>query len=591
MKPVDILHPLASESDLDDESIRSGERHAYSEADSDVSFSDSEVSDADIIFEDDDSTSGESVSSSSFPPFENLRSYQSEYNSMLTPSDTKLSVGEILLMVLSMASMHNFSLSAIVDITKMLNVIFNTTSFPETRYLFKKIFNPKHKMDVHILCNFCEAYLGQKPTDKANSFLVCSHCGQKNNVNGYSYDYSFVTIGADNQIREIIKEFPQILDRELPAGDAFSDFCDGSNYQQGIQESSQSFISCTFNCDGTPISNCSSTSIWPIYPMINELPIEVRCGKMVLAGLWYGKMKPKMRVFLKQFVESMNTLREKGLKVKLGNVTKNVKVFTLCCCVDSVARPPMQGISDVRGFGSCSWCLHPGECVEHSLKFPYKNPGPPARTESNFRSNYMASFADKKKVMGVTAVSALINLEGFSMIWGFVPDYMHCCLLGIVKRFLNSWLSHTGKQYYIGSQANVSYLDSLEANISPPQMLKRLPVILTNRNFMKAREYENWFLFYSVPLLQGTLPTKFLNHWKLLVKSIRILPQNRITSDEVDESQLMLEEFVNKTEVLYGKNEMTYNIHQLLHLPESVRRWGPLWAHNGYPFECENGCL
>lgn len=36
---------------------------------------------------------------------------------------------------------------------------------------------------------------------------------------------------------------------------------------------------------------------------------------------------------------------------------------------------------------------------------------------------------------------------------------------------------------------------------------------------------------------------------------------------------------------------MTYNAHLLLHLVDSVREWGPLWAYSLYPFESMNGQL
>lgn len=53
----------------------------------------------------------------------------------------------------------------------------------------------------------------------------------------------------------------------------------------------------------------------------------------------------------------------------------------------------------------------------------------------------------------------------------------------------------------------------------------------------------------------------------------------------------MLNQFVRNTEVLYSKSAMTYNVHQLAHIGQSVQDWGPLWAHSGYPFEGGNGKL
>lgn len=36
---------------------------------------------------------------------------------------------------------------------------------------------------------------------------------------------------------------------------------------------------------------------------------------------------------------------------------------------------------------------------------------------------------------------------------------------------------------------------------------------------------------------------------------------------------------------------MTINVHNLLHLPETVKNLGPLWAHSCFAFEAVNGEL
>ena len=33
---------------------------------------------------------------------------------------------------------------------------------------------------------------------------------------------------------------------------------------------------------------------------------------------------------------------------------------------------------------------------------------------------------------------------------------------------------------------------------------------------------------------------------------------------------------------------MSYNVHQLKHLIESIHNWGPLWAHSTFAFESAN---
>ena len=76
--------------------------------------------------------------------------------------------------------------------------------------------------------------------------------------------------------------------------------------------------------------------------MVNKLPMYVRTRELVLAGLWFGKNKPDMRIFLNSFVENMNDLSMKGIQCSINGIEKNIKVFPLVFHVDSVARAPMQ---------------------------------------------------------------------------------------------------------------------------------------------------------------------------------------------------------------------------------------------------------
>ena len=51
-----------------------------------------------------------------------------------------------------------------------------------------------------------------------------------------------------------------------------------------------------------------------------------------------------------------------------------------------------------------------------------------------------------------------------------------------------------------------------------------------------------------------------------------------------------MKQFIGQVQFLYGKDAMTYNVHQGgMHLVQSVADWGPLWAHSGYAFESGNG--
>lgn len=50
----------------------------------------------------------------------------------------------------------------------------------------------------------------------------------------------------------------------------------------------------------------------------------------------------------------------------------------------------------------------------------------------------------------------------------------------------------------------------------------------------------------------------------------------------------ILKQFVSQSIFLYGNHFVTFNVHNLIHLPASVKHWGhfgPLYSHCAYPFE------
>ncbi|XP_046404345.1 uncharacterized protein LOC124169703 [Ischnura elegans] len=301
-----------------------------------------------------------------------------------------------------------------------------------------------------------------------------------------------------------------------------------------------------------------------------------------------------MDAFLTPFVEKMNLLLQDGINTKRSGRIINVKVLTLCCCVDTVARAEMQCIVGHNGYNCCSWCLIQGENVNGTVKFPIPDDIPRDRTERHYKKCYTLYAKGNKKsnVEGIKGISPLVNLISFRMVWGFVPDYMHCVLQGVTKRWIRLWMNNVDKQYYIGDPKNIGRIDDRMKRIRPPTLLKRLPFLMKNsKDMRKARELENWLLFYSVPVLSGILPGEILKHWKLLVSAMHLLLQDSVPVDTIHEDELLLIEFVCKTQLIYVKGEMTYNVHQLLHLAESVRKWGPLWSHTAFPFENAIGVL
>lgn len=53
----------------------------------------------------------------------------------------------------------------------------------------------------------------------------------------------------------------------------------------------------------------------------------------------------------------------------------------------------------------------------------------------------------------------------------------------------------------------------------------------------------------------------------------------------------LLSEFVVRAQSLFGLGAMTYNVHQILHLPKSAAKLGPHWSHSSFVFEGGNELL
>lgn len=92
-------------------------------------------------------------------------------------------------------------------------------------------------------------------------------------------------------------------------------------------------------------------------------------------------------------------------------------------------------------------------------------------------------------------------------------------------------------------------------------------------------------MHYSIPCLKNILLDEHLKSYELFVKSMYVLLTENLSEDKLSQCEEDILDFVNNCQKLYGPKFMTFNVHCLLHMAESVRRNGPLWATSAYPFE------
>ena len=77
----------------------------------------------------------------------------------------------------------------------------------------------------------------------------------------------------------------------------------------------------------------------------------------------------------------------------------------------------------------------------------------------------------------------------------------------------------------------------------------------------------------------------------LLVNAITILLQIKISGRDLETAHLLIMKFTRLTGTLNGQEQMTYNIHILQHVVESVRHWGAPWANSALIYEDAGGLM
>jgi hypothetical protein len=377
----------------------------------------------------------------------------------------------------------------------------------------------------------------------------------------------------------------------------YSDIMDGDCYRS--LELKDNDFTCSVNTDGVNVFKSSSFSIWPIFISINELPYKLRRKHTRLVGLWFGQKKPCFETFLPPFVDQCNSLSDEGLSWTCNELKLTSYVFFTIIAADSVARAPLQGLKQYNGSYSCPFCFNPGQSHQLSKggkKWIFRHGVHKLRTVPLFHK-HLEELAEQlenggnKSRYGVKSSTPFIHLRQFNLVHGFVFDYMHTALLGVLKRYTLNLIdsSNSSQPFYLGPTAQAK-INSRIVQIKTPAEVNRTMRDLKDVAKWKANEWKSWLLV-CVPILNGILQEHYLQHLSKLVSGLLLLLSDDVKPSEIDLSEKLLKQFNKETEVYYSRDEMTFNNHLLTHAPACVRMWGPLWAYSLFQFEHANGVL
>ena len=164
---------------------------------------------------------------------------------------------------------------------------------------------------------------------------------------------------------------------------------------------------------------------------------------------------------------------------------------------------------------------------------------------------------------------------------------MHNLFLGTAKSMFKLWM----EQGLLKKQ-DIKIVEKRIKEFDVGTELGRLPhKISANYGCYTASQWKNWTLVYSLFVLDGLLPKEHLQCWQTFVLACKFLSRPVISHLELQKEDLMLLQFFQKFERLYGKSRVKPNMHLHGHLKECVLDYGPVYNFWCFSFERFNGIL
>ncbi|KAK0142850.1 hypothetical protein N1851_019214 [Merluccius polli] len=451
-----------------------------------------------------------------------------------------LTEGQSIISILSFALRHNTTGVLMEDLLKLLKLhSARTSAVPTSTYFLEKpLADITHQFERHHYCRVCTKYVGS--SQSLEKTLKCVSCSSFTTVKASLQEgHLFIHIPLKDQLKDILENqgmHDLCFCADASTKNVLNDICDGTLYQTLKNNSKEDFLSLTFNCDGVPVFSPPN--------------------------------KPDMSCFFKPFVEECANLSQAGFAWHPSDqLLKHIKVHTLCCVCDAVARPLLHNFKQFNGEYGCGVCLHPGMQTRKGKGSTrvYTCPDEKPSDRNHKTTVQIGQIAERegKTILGIKGSPALADLPLFDLINGMVPDYMHCVLLGVCRYMATFWIDSksSSEPWYIGTQTS-NYCCSSSKSSNRTQVAALAFVL----QLASSKAY-----FHRV--------------------GISILLGSELNAELINHAHDTLVYFVGGVQSLYGKEHMTFNVHSLLHLSKTVVHWGPLWAHSTFMFEDFNGYL
>lgn len=172
------------------------------------------------------------------------------------------------------------------------------------------------------------------------------------------------------------------------------------------------------------------------------------------------------------------------------------------------------------------------------------------------------------------------------MVKSFPLDYMHLICLGVVKKLIVSlWSGGKPPAKLPFCKLNNISISLLEQANNIPLEFNRKPRSLTESKRWKASEFRQFLLYTGPVVLKNILPDDKYQNFLSLHIAVTILSSSSKFLELIDYAHKLLHYFVETSIILYGQEHASHNIHNLLHITDDVKMFGPLDKFSAFSFE------
>lgn len=372
---------------------------------------------------------------------------------------------------------------------------------------------------------------------------------------GHDYFY----MGLEKQLNFVLKLYPE----------------------SDIKKHDKLFI--TVNNDGLPLFKSNGISCWPLLVRIDN----VRPKKVFPVAVTAGPGKPHDLEYVNDFIEEarqimINGFVFQGKKYLLG-------INAVVC--DAPARAHIKHVRQYSAKFGCDQCESKGFHDGKRMIWP-RTSHLPLRTDASFRTK---SQPEHHKNDGKETPFLQLNID---MVRSFPPDFMHqgggCIKKLLLWNVLGPKMSGTGRPKCRMSTTNIAKLNKRMTQIREfiPNCFSRKPRPFHDFGYFKATELRLLQLYTAKIVFKNLMASKKI--YQNLVNyntACALLVDDRTAQPYSDFCQLLMQEFVDGCEEIYGSSFLVYNVHAQLHFPEVAKTHGSIDNVSAYAFESKLGEL